>query len=74
MAGITKPTTKVVVQQPSPTLIQNYSNCKAAIFSRYRTLSELLGVLLLQEGQKYVSVRMRRVLNTKEAYHHYHRI
>ena len=37
---------------PSQELIGNYSNRKAAIFSRYRTLSELLGVLLLREAQK----------------------
>jgi hypothetical protein len=32
-------------------LIKKYSNLKASIFSRYRTLSELLGVLLLKEAQ-----------------------
>lgn len=37
---------------PPKELIQKYSNLKAGIFSRYRTLSELLGVLLLKEAQK----------------------
>lgn len=37
---------------PSKELIGRYSNLKAALFSRYRTLSELLGVLLLREAQK----------------------
>ena len=35
---------------PSPETIRAYSNLKAAIFTRYRTLSELLGVLLLQQA------------------------
>jgi hypothetical protein len=33
-------------------VIQKYSNLKAAIFTRYRTLAELLGVLLLREAHK----------------------
>jgi len=33
---------------PPKELISKYSNLKASIFSRYRTLSELLGVLLLK--------------------------
>jgi hypothetical protein len=37
---------------PSEQLVKDYSEYKAAIFSRYRTLSELLGGLLLQEAQK----------------------
>lgn len=37
---------------PPKELVQQYSNLKAGIFSRYRTLSELLGVLLLKEAQK----------------------
>eukprot|EP00591_Stephanopyxis_turris_P018034 CAMPEP_0195537054 /NCGR_PEP_ID=MMETSP0794_2-20130614/47252_1 /TAXON_ID=515487 /ORGANISM="Stephanopyxis turris, Strain CCMP 815" /LENGTH=290 /DNA_ID=CAMNT_0040670671 /DNA_START=15 /DNA_END=884 /DNA_ORIENTATION=- len=39
-------------EKPPQELIQKYSNLKAAIFSRYRTLSELLGALLLREAQK----------------------
>lgn len=39
-------------QQPTAVVIQMYSNLKAAIFSRYRTLSELLGVGLVREAQK----------------------
>ena len=38
-------------QHPSKELISRYSNLKASIFSRYRTLSELLGVILLREAQ-----------------------
>jgi hypothetical protein len=37
---------------PPKEVIQKYSDLKAAIFTRYRTLSELLGVLLLREAQK----------------------
>jgi hypothetical protein len=39
-------------QPPTSDIIQLYSNMKAAIFSRYRTVSELLGVILLREAQK----------------------
>mmetsp|Transcript_25910 Transcript_25910/g.31940 ORF Transcript_25910/g.31940 Transcript_25910/m.31940 type:complete len:535 (-) Transcript_25910:160-1764(-) len=35
---------------PSSDLIQTYSNYKAAIFTRYRTLSEILGVMLVREA------------------------
>ena len=38
--------------QPDAELIRRYSSLKASIFSRYRTLSELLGVLLLREAQR----------------------
>lgn len=38
-------------EDPPQELIKKYSNLKASIFSRYRTLSELLGVLLLKEAQ-----------------------
>ena len=37
--------------EPSPALVSKYSNLKAAIFTRYRTLSELLGAVLLKEAQ-----------------------
>jgi len=36
---------------PSIKQVQKYSDLKAAIFTRYRTLSELLGVVLLKEAQ-----------------------
>jgi hypothetical protein len=36
---------------PSEETVQKYSDYKAAIFSRYRTLSELLGALLLKQAQ-----------------------
>ena len=37
---------------PSADIVQEYSDYKAAIFSRYRTLSELLGAVLLKQAQK----------------------
>jgi len=37
---------------PSARIVNDYSEYKAAIFARYRTLSELLGGLLLREAQK----------------------
>lgn len=40
---------------PPSTLVKKYSDFKAAIFSRYRTLSELLGARLLKEAQKLQS-------------------
>jgi hypothetical protein len=36
---------------PSKEIIQNYSNYKASIFTRYRTLSEILGVMLITKAQ-----------------------
>ena len=36
---------------PPTTIIQKYSNYKAAIFSRYRALSEILGVLLVRQAK-----------------------
>ena len=41
-----------VNNQPPKNLIEKYSNLKGGIFSRYRTISELLGVILLKEAQK----------------------
>jgi len=38
-------------QDPPSAVIQKYSNYKAAIFSRYRTLSEILGVLLVRQAK-----------------------
>ena len=43
---------KEEAEQPPKELVKQYSNLKASIFSRYRTLSELLGALLLKEAQK----------------------
>jgi hypothetical protein len=40
---------------PPSDVIKMYSDMKAAIFTRYRTLSELLGALLLREAQKLKS-------------------
>jgi hypothetical protein len=36
----------------SKMIIKQYSDLKASIFSRYRTISELLGIVLLREAQK----------------------
>jgi len=38
-------------QDPPSSIIQQYSNYKAAIFTRYRTLSEILGVLLVRQAK-----------------------
>ncbi|GFH43982.1 hypothetical protein CTEN210_00456 [Chaetoceros tenuissimus] len=38
-------------KEPPSSIIQQYSNYKAAIFSRYRTLSEILGVLLVKQAR-----------------------
>jgi len=48
-------------EEPPKELIQKYSNQKASIFSRYRTLSELLGALLLREAQ---NVRINAMCET----------
>ncbi len=42
-----------VNNQPPKNLIEMYSDLKGGIFSRYRTISELTGVMLLKEAQKY---------------------
>jgi hypothetical protein len=39
------------VPVPSEDVVEKYSDYKAAIFTRYRTLSELLGALLLKQAQ-----------------------
>lgn len=36
---------------PSPDDVKRYSNFKAAIFTRYRTLSEILGIMLVREAR-----------------------
>ena len=35
---------------PSPDVVRAYSDYKAAVFSRYRMLSEMLGILLVREA------------------------
>jgi hypothetical protein len=50
-----------VLSPPTPEVVQLYSNMKAAIFARFRTVSELLGVVLLQEAQQ---LRMNCMLET----------
>ena len=38
--------------EPGSDVIRKYSDLKAAIFTRYRTLSELVGICLLRQAQK----------------------
>lgn len=42
---------EAALQNPPKEAVTKYSNLKAAIFSRYRTLSELLGAALLREAK-----------------------
>jgi hypothetical protein len=57
--------------EPPKALIQKYSNLKAAIFTRYRTLSELLGVWLLREAQMLKSNCMMETSGRDVAMFHY---
>jgi hypothetical protein len=50
-SSTTPSSSSAIVHAPTSDIIQLYSNMKAAIFSRYRTISELLGVILLLEAQ-----------------------
>jgi hypothetical protein len=43
---------KMSSDEPSKPVVQSYSDMKAAIFTRYRTLSEMLGILLLRKAQQ----------------------
>lgn len=45
-------------ETPDQSIVQKYSDLKAAMFSRYRTLSELLGVALLRQAQTLKSNSM----------------
>ena len=56
---------------PPEELVTKYSNLKAAIFSRYRTLSELLGAILLKEGQHLKSNCMMETSGRDVAMFHY---
>jgi hypothetical protein len=58
-------------EEPPKELIQKYSNLKAAIFTRYRTLAELLGVLLLREAHKCNSNCMMETSGRDVAMFHY---
>eukprot|EP00797_Seminavis_robusta_P036249 Sro91_g047580.2 (394) ;mRNA; r:25729-26910 len=57
--------------EPPPELVKKYSDLKAAIFSRYRTLSELLGAKLLQEAQALQSNCMMETSGRDVAMFHY---
>ena len=58
-------------EEPTKDLIQQYSNLKAAIFTRYRTLSELLGAWLLREAQTLKSNCMMETSGRDVAMFHY---
>mmetsp|Transcript_2721 Transcript_2721/g.4658 ORF Transcript_2721/g.4658 Transcript_2721/m.4658 type:complete len:419 (-) Transcript_2721:26-1282(-) len=55
----------------SPEVIKKYSDLKAAIFSRYRTVSELLGVVLIDEARKESSNCMMETSGRDVAMFHY---
>lgn len=55
----------------SDDVIQQYTGFKAAIFTRYRTLSELLGVLLLREAQGHKMNCMMETSGRDVAMFHY---
>lgn len=44
-------TTRATTLEPTVDIVNEYSKLKAALFSRYRTLSEIVGVWLLQQAQ-----------------------
>eukprot|EP00565_Helicotheca_tamesis_P002220 CAMPEP_0185733744 /NCGR_PEP_ID=MMETSP1171-20130828/20388_1 /TAXON_ID=374046 /ORGANISM="Helicotheca tamensis, Strain CCMP826" /LENGTH=443 /DNA_ID=CAMNT_0028403547 /DNA_START=303 /DNA_END=1634 /DNA_ORIENTATION=- len=46
------PDSKDGKSKPDANTVKRYSDLKAAIFSRYRTLSEILGVLLVREARR----------------------
>ena len=52
-------------------IVQKYSNLKAAIFTRYRTLSELLGASLLKQAQRLDSNCMMETSGKDVAMFHY---
>lgn len=54
-----------------PDVVTKYSDLKAAIFTRYRTMSELLGALLLREAQKLHSNCMLETSGRDVAMFHY---
>ena len=56
---------------PPKSIVQVYSDYKAAIFSRYRTLSELLGAILLQQAQRVGSNCMMETSGKDVAMFHY---
>ena len=58
-------------ENPSSHIVKKYSDLKAAIFSRYRTLSELLGALLLREAQTLKSNCMMETSGRDVAMFHY---
>jgi len=60
-----------MLDDPSPEVVKKYSDLKAAIFARYRTLSELLGALLLTEAQMLKSNCMMETSGRDVAMFHY---
>jgi hypothetical protein len=59
------------IENPPPEIVKQYSDLKAAIFTRYRTLSELLGAHLLGEAQKLKSNCMLETSGRDVAMFHY---
>jgi hypothetical protein len=59
------------IENPPPEVVKQYSDLKAAIFTRYRTLSELLGALLLGEAQILKSNCMLETSGRDVAMFHY---
>lgn len=57
--------------EPSAEVISRYSNFKAAIFARFRTLSEILGILLVREARKLRSNVMIETSGRDIAMFHY---
>jgi hypothetical protein len=58
-------------EEPTSDIVKAYSDLKAAIFTRYRTLSELLGVALLREAQTLQSNCMLETSGRDVAMFHY---
>jgi hypothetical protein len=59
------------IENPPSEVVKQYSDLKAAIFTRYRTLSELLGALLLGEAQILQSNCMMETSGRDVAMFHY---
>lgn len=63
--------TEFAVEDPPLAVVKKYSDLKAAIFTRFRTLSELLGALLLGEAQVLKSNCMMETSGRDVAMFHY---
>jgi len=63
--------TSSTTNPPPANLIATYSKLKASIFTRYRTLSEILGILLIREAQRVGSNVMLETSGRNVAMFHY---